>query len=202
MKNIPNLITLTRILGTIVLVFIKPFSKLFFIIYFICCVSDALDGMIARKMNLVSKTGQILDSVADFFMVIVLIFIFMLNIKLPLLVVYWIVVIAFIRLTSLGVGFIRYKQSAFLHTYANKITGIALYVSPCMYIGLGLYATTFLVCFLASISAIEELIINTISRRLCRDIKSIFSLCAWRNNIRNRTRRKYFCRRSFNKTNY
>jgi phosphatidylglycerophosphate synthase len=176
MKNIPNLITITRILGTTVLVFIKPFSELFFIIYFICGISDVFDGMIARKLNLVSKNGQILDSIADFFMVIVLLFIFVLNIKFPLLGIYWVIIIAVIRFTSLGVGFMRYKQLTFLHTYANKLTGIALFSSIFMYVALGLYTTTILVCFIAIISALEELIINTVSKKLCRDIKSIFLL--------------------------
>lgn len=176
MKNVPNLITLLRILGTMVLLFIEPFSKLFFIIYFICGISDALDGMVARKMNLVSEMGQILDSVADFFMIIALIFIFMFNIKIPLLAVYWVVVIAFIRFISLGIGFIRYKQLTFLHTYANKVTGIVLFCYPFMYVGLGVYTATFIVCFIAIISATEELVINIISRKLNRDIKSIFSL--------------------------
>ncbi|WP_411681402.1 CDP-alcohol phosphatidyltransferase family protein [Clostridium thailandense] len=176
MKNIPNLITITRILGTTVLMFIKPFSELFFIIYSICGISDVLDGMIARKMNLVSKKGQILDSIADFFMFIVLLFIFVINFKFSLMVIYWGVIIMVIRLTSLGVGFIRYKQLTFLHTYANKLTGIAFFCFPFMYAGLGIFAPTILVCFIASISALEELIINTVSKKLCRDIKSIFSL--------------------------
>jgi CDP-diacylglycerol--glycerol-3-phosphate 3-phosphatidyltransferase len=123
MKNIPNLITITRILGTTVLVFI-----------------------------------------------------FVLNIKFPLLGIYWVIIIAVIRFTSLGVGFMRYKQLTFLHTYANKLTGISLFISIFMYVGLGLYTTTILVCFIASISALEELIINTVSKKLCRDIKSIFLL--------------------------
>lgn len=176
MKNIPNLITITRMLGTIVLLFIKPFSELFLIIYFLCGISDVLDGMIARKMNLVSKRGQILDSIADFFWVAVLVFIFVLNYKLSLWGIYWVVIIAAIRLISLGVGFMRYKQLTFLHTYANKLTGIAVFCLPFLYVGLGPYITTILVCFIASISAIEELIINTVSKKLWRDIKSIFSL--------------------------
>ncbi|MCI1716753.1 CDP-alcohol phosphatidyltransferase family protein [Clostridium sp.] len=176
MKHIPNLITLMRVLGTVVLVFIEPFSGLFFIIYFICGISDVLDGIIARKMNLVSKKGQILDSIADFFMVIVLLFIFVLNFKFPLLIIYWVIIIAVIRLTSLGIGFMRYKQLAFLHTYANKLTGMILFCSPFMYIGLGLYTTTVLACCIASISALEELIINAVSKKLHRDIKCIFSV--------------------------
>ena len=60
MKNIPNWITLTRILGTVALLAIKPFSGQFLIIYVLCGIGDVLDGMIARKMNMVIKKGQIL----------------------------------------------------------------------------------------------------------------------------------------------
>lgn len=176
MKDIPNLITLTRILGAVVLLFIKPFSIPFFIIYVLCGISDILDGLIARKMNLVSKKGQILDSTADFLMIIILLFIFILSLNLPLLGIYWIVIIAAIRLTSLGIGFIRYRQPTFLHTYANKLTEAALFCFPFLYAGLGLYTTVILLCLIASISAIEELIINVISKKLQRDIKSVISI--------------------------
>lgn len=176
MRNLPNLITITRILGTMVLLFIRPFSLLFFIIYILCGISDILDGMIARKMNLVSKKGQMLDSIADFFMTILLLFVFVLNLSLPLWGIYWVVSIAIIRFTSLGVGVMRYRQLAFLHTYANKLTGVALFCFPFLYVSLGLNVTTILLCFIASISAIEELIINAVSKKLWRDIKFVFSL--------------------------
>ncbi|WP_312430304.1 CDP-alcohol phosphatidyltransferase family protein [Lacrimispora sp.] len=176
MKNIPNLITMTRVLGTVVLLTMEPFSGQFLIVYFLCGISDVLDGILARKMNAVSKKGQMLDSIADTFMVIVLLSIFVPSFQLPLWGIYWIAAIAVVRLISLGVGFIRFRQLAFLHTYANKLTGIALFTFPFLYIRTGLYAAAILVCLIASISAIEELIINTVSIKLRRDIKSIFSL--------------------------
>lgn len=176
MKNIPNLITISRILGTAVLLVLTPFSGQFFIVYFLCGLSDVLDGIIARKMNMVSKKGQILDSIADVFMAAALLFLFVPRFQLPLWGIYWIIIIAVIRLASLAIGFIRYRQPAFLHTYANKATGIALFCFPFLYIGLGLYTTTIFVCFIASVSAVEELIINAVSKKLWRDIKSIFSL--------------------------
>lgn len=176
MKNIPNLITITRILGTAVLLVIEPFSGQFLIIYFLCGISDILDGVIARKMNVVSKKGQILDSIADLFMVAALLFKFVPSFQLPLWGICWIIIIAAIRLASLGIGFIRYRQLAFLHTYGNKAAGITLFCFPFLYLWLGLHTTTILVCSIASISAVEELIINIISKRLWRDVKSIFSL--------------------------
>lgn len=176
MKNIPNLITMARVLGTVVLLAMEPFSGQFLIVYFLCGISDVLDGMIARKMNAVSKIGQMLDSTADAFMFIVLLSIFISRFKLPLWGIYWIAAIAIVRLISLGVGFIRYRQLAFLHTYANKFTGIILFSFPFLYIGIGFYASVISVGLIASISAIEELIINAVSMELWRDIKSIVSL--------------------------
>ncbi len=128
-------------------------------------------------MNVVSKKGQVLDSIADVFMVGGLLSIFLPSLKLPLWSICWIIMIVVIRLTSLGIGFIRYRQLAFLHTYGNKAAGIALFCFPFLYVWLGLYTTTILICLISSISALEELIINTISKRLWRDIKSILSLC-------------------------
>ncbi|MFT4143518.1 MAG: CDP-alcohol phosphatidyltransferase family protein [Mobilitalea sp.] len=176
MKNVPNLITIARILGTMFLLIIKPFSQLFLIVYFLCGVTDVVDGVIARKFNLVSKKGQILDSIADCFMITVLLLLVILNFNLPLWSLFWVVIIAIIRLSSLIVGFIRYRQLAFLHTYANKTTGFVLFCYPFLYVGLGFNQATILVSIIASISAIEELMINFISKGLCRDIKSIFSL--------------------------
>lgn len=174
MKNLPNLITITRIIGTLALLVIKPFSIPFLILYFLCGITDIVDGVIARKFNLVSKKGQILDSIADCFMISVLLLIVVLNFKLPIWSQYWIALIAIIRLLSLMVGFMRYKQLAFLHTYSNKTTGFVLFCYPFLYIVLSFNLTTVLVCAIASVSALEELIINLVSKRLSRDIKSIF----------------------------
>lgn len=176
MKNLPNLITIARILGTLVLLVIKPFSIPFLILYFLCGITDIVDGVIARKYNLVSKKGQILDSIADFFMISVLILIVVLNFKLPIWSLCWIALIAIIRLFSLVIGFMRYKQLAFLHTYSNKTTGFVLFCYPFLYIVLSFNLTTILVCVIASISALEELMINFVSKKINRDIKSIFSL--------------------------
>ena len=72
--NIPNCITMIRILGTICLLFTEASTKEFFIIYSICGLSDVFDGMIARLTQTVSAFGAKLDSAADliFYAVMVL----------------------------------------------------------------------------------------------------------------------------------
>ena len=63
--NVPNCITCVRIIGALVLLWLKPLSTEFLIVYSLCGVSDALDGFIARATNTTSKFGTILDSIAD-----------------------------------------------------------------------------------------------------------------------------------------
>ena len=63
--NIPNCITILRIIGTASLIFITPLSVPFFIIYTVSGISDVLDGTIARLTKNETTFGKRLDSIAD-----------------------------------------------------------------------------------------------------------------------------------------
>lgn len=152
-----------------------PLSISFFLVYALCCASDILDGYVARKTRTTSKLGEILDSIADFIFVVIV-----LAMLVPLLawewwMVYWIGAIALTRFVSLGIGFAKYHAISFLHTYANKATGIALACFPVLFLAFGINVMAFILCSIASISALEELIITIGSKTLNRNIKSIFS---------------------------
>ena len=75
---IPNLITLTRFFSAIFL--FLNFSPLdFYSIYLVLIIaliglSDSLDGIVARRFNMVSKLGIILDPFTDRVVFILLIF--------------------------------------------------------------------------------------------------------------------------------
>lgn len=174
MKILPNCITFLRILGTVGLLFTKPFSALFFSVYLICGLSDVLDGYLARKTNAASRFGQVLDSISDLLFIAVVLLMMLSAVPVPTWAIKWIVLIAATRLLSIVIGLIRYRRLAFLHTYANKAAGFALFFFPFLYRGLEGIAALFIVCFLGSISAIEEMLINLTSKELNRDIKSIF----------------------------
>lgn len=62
MKKIPNYISFTRIIFSLILIFIKPLSMSFYSIYIICGFTDIMDGFIARKTGTTSRIGAKLDS--------------------------------------------------------------------------------------------------------------------------------------------
>ncbi|MBQ7896252.1 MAG: CDP-alcohol phosphatidyltransferase family protein [Oscillospiraceae bacterium] len=65
--NIPNIISGTRILLVPMFVFCYMQGRLAasLAVLILCALSDVLDGMIARRFNMVTDLGKILDPVAD-----------------------------------------------------------------------------------------------------------------------------------------
>jgi len=165
---------MARIIVAVFLPLIKPLSVSFYIIYLLCGISDILDGYVARKTNTVSKLGAILDSVADFIFVVVMLIIFVPMLLLEWWQIYWISIIALTRCVSLLIGFIKYHALTFLHTHTNKFTGLILFCFPLLYHVAGINITTIIICGIASLSALEELIINATSKKLKRDVRGLY----------------------------
>lgn len=174
MINIPNILSLLRLLLAIIIFFLKPFTLAFNLIYLICGFSDALDGYIARKTNSESKFGAIIDSIADFTFMIIVTFVFLPKIFIPTKILIWVILIAFIKILAFLIGYLKYHAFAALHTYLNKLTGFILFCFPLLYKLTDAVILEYVICIVASICAIEELIIQITSKELSRDIKGLF----------------------------
>lgn len=173
-RGIPNIITVSRIIFAVLFFYIKPLSSLFFIVYVICCLSDVLDGYIARKTNSITVIGSKLDSIADLIFMLIVTIKLLPFIKIPLYIVLWIVIIFVLRIISILIVFSKYKKFAILHTYLNKATGFALVLLPLLMYRINIVYLSIAVCIVAILSSVEELIINIKSTSLNRDIKGIF----------------------------
>ena len=174
MKAIPNCISFSRIIFSFILILIKPLSIAFYIIYIICGFSDIIDGFIARKTGTTSKLGEQLDSMADLIMVVILLIVLYPIINPITEMVIWIISIGIVRLASPIITMKKYKTFAMLHTYGNKFTGIVLFIFPILIPCIHTTVLMYITCVVASISAIEELVIQLTSSELEVNKQSIF----------------------------
>ncbi|WP_152800497.1 CDP-alcohol phosphatidyltransferase family protein [Alkalibaculum sporogenes] len=169
-----NVISISRILISLSLLFIDWHSWQFIYVYLMCGISDLLDGYIARKTKTQSLLGAKLDTVGDMIMFAVVLYIFAPVITFTHTLIIWLLAILSIRVLSLIIVFIKYNIFAMLHTISNKITGLLLFFIP-MVIGSPLEnPLIYFVCAIASVSAIEELIIHVTSKEIEVNSKSIF----------------------------
>ena len=161
-KHIANIITGSRIIFSLPLVFIPLSSAWFYVFYLYCGLTDMIDGAIARKTGAVSKFGARLDTVADF------VFMFVCWVKiLPLMHIpvwlwVWIIIVALIKIFNIAFVFIHKKKLLSIHSVLNKTTGFALFLLP---LSLTFVETTYsvaTVCVLATVAVMQEvyLIVN------------------------------------------
>ena len=173
MKAIPNIISIGRIILSIALLKVEPLSGVFWILYIGCGVSDMVDGCIARKTSNTSELGAKLDSIADFVMIVVAIIIFYPLAKPNYLILFWILGIAAIRLLAVLIAYIKFTTFAMLHTYANKFTGLLLFIFPFGMTTLPANLLMSIICVIATVSALEEFMIQVRSKTLDLNRKSI-----------------------------
>ncbi|MBR4801259.1 MAG: CDP-alcohol phosphatidyltransferase family protein [Bacteroidales bacterium] len=129
MKLIPNIITALRFLGAACLLICKPAGVAFWVIYGLCGLSDMLDGYLARKLQAESKTGAVLDSVADICFVACCAIQIIPIIQIPIWLWIWAGVIVAIKIVNQILALIVCKGFRFPHTTANKLTGFLLFLS-------------------------------------------------------------------------
>ena len=129
MKHIPNIITTLRFLGAACLLLCNPEGAAFWVIYGLCGMSDIIDGYLARKLHVESKTGAVLDSVADFCFIACCAIQLVPIIQIPTWLWIWAGVIVLIKLVNQVSALIVFKGFCFPHTMANKLTGFLLFLS-------------------------------------------------------------------------
>ena len=154
--HLANFLTLSRIAVSVALLFCQPFEPLFWAFYAWCGLSDMLDGPIARKSKRVSRTGAILDSIADFIFVVVCCIKMLPEIAVPTWLWVWIAIIAVIKLINVISGFICHHRLVMPHTIANKLTGGLLFALPVVMQFVPLSIPTAVVCAVATFAAMQE----------------------------------------------
>ena len=129
MKHLPNVISVLRIAGSISLLFCNVEGWPFWTLYVLCGLSDLLDGWLARKLHVESKTGAVLDSVADILFVVCCAVRLLPVMEIPVWLWIWAGVIVFIKMVNQVSALVVYQRFFFPHTSANKLTGFLLFLA-------------------------------------------------------------------------
>ena len=159
-----NLITVSRIvLGAIIFVLLTRTEMYWysFVLFFIASITDYFDGYLARKYNLVSQLGEILDPIADKILIVFLLFALSVN-----LTSYYIGFVSALIITrEIWVGALRdlnarqNKSDATKVTFLAKIkTTIQLFTISTYLLGLGM--NNMLVLLVADLLLFLSLIIT------------------------------------------
>ena len=129
MKHIPNIITVLRFLGAACLLICNPSGAVFWAIYGLCGISDMLDGYLARRLHAESKTGAVLDSVADICFVACCAIRLLPVLQIPTWLWIWAGLIVIIKIVNQISALVVHRRPCFPHTKANKLTGLLLFIA-------------------------------------------------------------------------
>jgi cardiolipin synthase (CMP-forming) len=131
--NIPNALTIVRFLliPGFVYYFFSPMEygvRIAIVIFVVAGLTDVLDGFIARKYNLITRLGIVLDPLADKLMLITVLISITLKNQIP----FWIIVVVAIKETLLILGAIMLFNDHDIVVPANrfgKISTMAFYIA-------------------------------------------------------------------------
>ncbi|MCL2513466.1 MAG: CDP-alcohol phosphatidyltransferase family protein [Oscillospiraceae bacterium] len=132
-KQIPNILSVTRIPLALSLFFVRDIIWLFILIYFICITTDILDGFLSRHFHWESDFGAKVDGTADLIFIFTAMICAILMIKdrpqfniseiLPLKIIIAIAATIFYKFVNAVFGKIKFKKWCFIHNFGGKFVG-------------------------------------------------------------------------------
>lgn len=176
MKHLANMISLSRVFLSILLVPLRNHTGIFIGVYLLCGLTDVLDGFVARKTKTESVTGARLDSLGDVFMFTAIVLILYLGAGKELAAYYpALVAVVLVRLVNVAIAGYRFRILVLgLHTWGNKLTGLLVFLAPLLVLACPPEKVFMFVCLVAILSAVEEGCIHLASRKLELNRKSLF----------------------------
>lgn len=155
---IDDIITLSRIPFSLLLLVFPVSSPFFAVLYLLCGISDVLDGFLARKLHTESKKGAMLDTTADLIFAVIYAIKILPILSLPFWIWVWTAFIAVLKITVITTASIKKHRLFIEHSTVNKLTGILLFLLPLSVFVIDIKYASSLVCAVATFSAIKELI--------------------------------------------
>lgn len=178
MHMLPNALTASRIAASLCLLVCIPFSAAWYALYAWCVISDVLDGLLARRMGVATSNGARFDSAADTVLAFSIAASCAFVLPWQVWMVVWVAIILAVRTAALTVCRIRFGIFSFLHTWANKATGIMLFAMIAALPLAGMQSAAIICCLCATLSSAEELVLMVrmpVFDADCRGMGSLFS---------------------------
>ena len=173
---IPNILTSMRLVGAIVTIFLSIESPAYYIVYGVAGLTDAFDGMIARRTNSSSQFGSVLDSIADIVFYAVMAFKFFMTLWNNLPLAFWILlgVALAIRLVTYTYVYVKHKKFDSIHTYGSKLTGACTFLIPYYYLLNILVIGMMVTVVVGVLASLEQMLIHFIYKDYDENVKALF----------------------------
>lgn len=167
-KHIANIISASRIVCAVILLFFNEITDTFLFIYLYCGFSDAVDGRIARKLGSTSVLGTKLDTVGDTITYFSVLKILIVKKLFPLKAMIWLGAALLLHVVAAVIAKIRFNKFYFVHSLFGKILGLAAFLAPFTLEKFG-EKYLYFICIIASIAAVESIVIQLKSKDLQTD---------------------------------
>ena len=151
-----NLITGSRIILSVIMLFLPAYSYPFYCCFLLAGFTDMIDGTVARMREETSEFGSRIDSIADMIFTAASVYKFFPRLKLPVSIWIWTSIIAIIKLINIISGYVIKRKFVSMHTMANKITGMMLFFFPLSVAIVDIRFSEVVVCMAATFAAIQE----------------------------------------------
>ena len=115
-----------------------------------------MDGYLARRLRCESKTGAMLDSLADLVFVACCCYQLIPVLAFPKWLWIWGGVIVMTKVINQISALVMYKKCLFPHTMANKVTGVLLFVGIPLTVFLESIVPMVIVAAIATFAAVHE----------------------------------------------
>ena len=153
---IANFVTSLRIVFSLIMLYFPAFSPGFYACYLLAGITDMVDGSVARRLGTESELGEKLDTIADFIFVLAALYKLLPDMAVSAGIWTWTGIIVLIKVINIICGFLVQKRFVSVHSPANKITGIVLFLLPLTLPFVDIKYSVVLVCSLATFAAVQE----------------------------------------------
>ncbi len=179
--NIPNILSIFRIIAAPFLLLTGWFGMptLFFILFGLMLLSDALDGILARMLDQTSELGARLDSYGDI----------LTYLSTPLAAwwlwpdvlkeeIYYIIAAITIYILPAVFALLKFGNLASYHTWITKVSAVLMSVGVVMLLGFKNNLLFHIAIYFLLIEMVENIVITIILPKQKSDIHSIWH--AWK----------------------